>query len=76
MMQLEKIFEVMEGSFEQKVAFAANTLEGEVKYWWKEAKRFLEASGTQITWESFQTTFFDTYFLNVLRMKRKIIYLT
>lgn len=51
-MQIEKL----------KVALAVYMLEGETKHWWKSVERYRQSIGTPITWEIFQTTFYDKYF--------------
>ena len=44
-MQLEKIFEVLECITEQKVPLATYMLKGEAEYWWKGVRRILESRG-------------------------------
>lgn len=69
---IEKIFGVMECSSEQKIALAVFKLESEVKYWWRGAKRLLESQGVEITWEVFQSTFFEKYFPESARNRKKL----
>ena len=75
-MQLEKIFGVIECTTEQRVSLATYMLEGEAEYWWKGAKRLLESKGLQITWETFIETFFDKYFPETLKIKKETEFLT
>ena len=76
-MQLEKIFGVLECTMEQQVSLATYMLlEGEVEYWWKGARRLLESRSLQITWETFIEAFFDKYFHETLRNQKEAKFLT
>lgn len=46
-------------------------LEGEAEYWWRGAERLLGSKGIEVTWEVFQTTFFDKYFHDSVKNERE-----
>ena len=75
-MQLEKIFGVLNCSSEQKVLLAAYMLEGEAEYWWKGAKRLLEMKELPLTWVVFVETFYDKYFPENIKNKKEAEFLT
>ena len=70
-MQLKKIFAVMGCTDSQKVVFATYMLEGEMEHWWRGAKSLLESGETEIMWEVLLTTFFDKYFSDSVKNKKK-----
>lgn len=61
----------MQRTSNQKVALAVYKLEGEVENWWKGAKRLLDSKGVEVTWEVFQTTFFDKYFSDSVKNEKE-----
>jgi hypothetical protein len=63
-MRVEKIFEALGCSKEQKVVMVVFKLEGEAKHWWKMTKAGLEAKGKPLTWTNFLEAFYEKYFPN------------
>ncbi|XP_011625089.1 uncharacterized protein LOC105421006 [Amborella trichopoda] len=60
--QMEKIFEVLPCSDEQKVRLGAFMLEGDAEHWWGSIKQSWERSETEVTWENFLEAFNEKYF--------------
>ncbi|XP_043687612.1 uncharacterized protein LOC122638830 [Telopea speciosissima] len=64
--ELEKNFELLQCSDEQKVACATYMLQGEADLWWQTTKRVLEG----VTWAQFLELFREKYFpITVQRAK-------
>ena len=56
--KLEKMFEVLKCTNQQKVELAVYMLEGEADDWWNGAKEVLLRRGGPVTWELFVRTFY------------------
>ena len=59
---MEMVFSVLDCTNRQKVAFATYMLEADVEFWWTGARRLLEGSQTEITWDVFKDAFYQKYF--------------
>ena len=59
--QIAKIFTVLRCSSEEQVDLATYMLTGEAYEWWQITRPLLVAGGS-LTWERFQTAFFEQYF--------------
>uniref|UniRef100_A0A2N9III7 Reverse transcriptase n=1 Tax=Fagus sylvatica TaxID=28930 RepID=A0A2N9III7_FAGSY len=72
--KLEKIFEFLGCTDEQKVKFATYMLEGPAEFWWKSEKRLLLGGRTEIeapiTWKKFVESFYEHYFTKTFRAKQ------
>ena len=55
---MEKIFLALMCIEYQKVVFATYMFKGDVEFWWTGARRLLESSQTDITWEVFKDAFY------------------
>ena len=55
---MEKVFSILACTDQQKVAFATYMLEADTKFWWNGAKRLLEESQVDMTWEMFKEAFY------------------
>lgn len=52
--------------------FGTHMLAEEAEYRWDNARRRLEDTDTEITWENFKTKFLEKYFLVDVRTKKEI----
>ncbi|WVY95345.1 hypothetical protein V8G54_034433 [Vigna mungo] len=59
---LEKIFEAIECTEEQKLVFATYMLAGEAEYWWRGMRRGMDAREEVATWVDFRARFLERYF--------------
>ena len=55
---MEKVFSILACTDQQKVAFATYMLEADTEFWWNGAKRLLEESQVDMTWEMFKEAFY------------------
>ncbi|RVW78155.1 hypothetical protein CK203_049707 [Vitis vinifera] len=60
-MKIEKFFDVIDYSEEQKASYAAFMLDKEANHWWRMTKRLLEDQGP-IVWSQFREAFYKKYF--------------
>ena len=65
-LKIEKLFEVIDCSEEQKASYATFVLDKEVDHWWRIAKRLLKDQGP-ITWRRFREAFYKKYFPDSVR---------
>ena len=65
---IEKIFSVLACTEYQKVAFATYMLEVNAEFWWTRARRLLEGSQIDITWEMFKKAFYHKNFPTSVRI--------
>ncbi|MDV3201234.1 MAG: hypothetical protein Q8877_03555 [Sweet potato little leaf phytoplasma] len=73
--ELEKIFQTIPCTEEQKVTYAAYMLVGEAENWWKYTRQALEHEGRLISWEIFIEKFFEKYFPEDVRNRKEIEFL-
>ncbi len=77
--KLEKIFEFLGCTDEQKVKFATYMLEGLAEFWWKSEKRLLLGGRTKIeapiTWDKFVESFYEHYFTKTFRAKQAKLFM-
>ncbi|XP_043694196.1 uncharacterized protein LOC122644893 [Telopea speciosissima] len=66
--ELEKNFELLQCSDEQKVACSTYILQGEADLWWQTTKRILE--GQLVTWAQFLELFREKYFPITVRQAK------
>ena len=71
-MRVEKIFQALGCSEEQKVVIAIFKLEGEAEHWWKMTKTGLEAKGKPLTWTNFLEAFYEKYFPDSVRDQKEL----
>ncbi|XP_059597457.1 uncharacterized protein LOC132254850 [Vitis vinifera] len=60
-MKIEKFFDVIDCSEEQKASYAAFMLDKEADHWWRMTKRLLEDQ-RPIVWSQFREAFYKKYF--------------
>nr|CAN81227.1 hypothetical protein VITISV_038888 [Vitis vinifera] len=68
-MKIEKFFEVIDCSVEQKASYAAYMLDKEANHWWRMTKRLLEDQGP-IVWSQFREAFYKKYFPDSVRQQK------
>ena len=75
--KVEKIFEVLPCTENQKVSFAAFMLEGEANHWWSMMKRIHDGVDGAVTWAEFRKLFYEKYFPSNVRkaMEREFLLL-
>ena len=70
---MEKCFELVLVSVEQKTKFVSHYLKNEATYWWESVKNM---EGTvEITWERFKELFLEKYFLRFLQDQMELNFL-
>ena len=65
-MKIEKFFDVIHCSEEQKTSYATFMLDKEEDHWWCMTKRILENQGP-IVWSQFRVAFYKKYFPDNVR---------
>ncbi|RVW60597.1 hypothetical protein CK203_055515 [Vitis vinifera] len=70
-MKIEKFFDVIDCSEEQKVSYAAFMLDKEADHWWRMTKRLLEDQ-EPIVWSQFREAFYKKYFPDSIRQQKLI----
>ena len=65
-LKMEKFFDVIDRSEEQKASYAVFMLDKEANHWWLMTKRLLEDQGP-ITWRQFREAFYKKYFPDNVR---------
>eukprot|EP00261_Vitis_vinifera_P016314 XP_010645156.1 PREDICTED: uncharacterized protein LOC104877802 [Vitis vinifera] len=68
-MKIEKFFNVIDCSEEQKASYAAFMLDKEADHWWHMTKRLLEDQGP-IVWSQFRKAFYKKYFPDSVRRQK------
>ena len=68
-MKIEKFFDVIDCSEEQKASYAAFMLDKEADHWWRMTKRLLEDHGP-IVWSQFREAFYKKYFPDSVRQQK------
>ncbi|PNX56846.1 cellular nucleic acid-binding protein, partial [Trifolium pratense] len=69
---VERIFNAMKCSEEQKVVLGTYVLHEEAGYWWKNAYQRMGAGTVVITWENFKREFLVKYFPAYVRNRKAI----
>ncbi|XP_027186819.1 uncharacterized protein [Cicer arietinum] len=62
LLEIEKIFEILHCPDNAKVEYATYLMIGEAEYWWRGAKKMMEANHEELTWEAFKNKFLEKYF--------------
>ncbi|XP_050908122.1 uncharacterized protein LOC127121719 [Lathyrus oleraceus] len=68
---MERIFQVVHCSEENKVVFASHMMKGPAVRWWESASTLMTNQGVPRDWENFKTTFLDKYFPISLRTRKE-----
>ena len=68
-MKIEKFFDVIDCSKEQKASYATFMLDKEADHWWHMTKRLLENQGL-IVWSQFREAFYKKYFTDSIRRQK------
>ena len=71
--EMEKSFEILQITEEQKTVFATYILKGEANFWW-ESKKNLEGDDV-VTWERFSKLFLDKYFPKYMENQMELKFL-
>ena len=74
-MKIEKIFEVLTCTNNQKATYATYMLVGEAEHWWRGARALLCAQRVQLTWDDFKATFLEKYFPKNVRIQKEVEFL-
>jgi len=69
--ELNKIFEIVSCTDEQKVSFAAFMLKGAANNWWNLARASVMVKGNAMNWEHFQEVFLVGYFIECIRQQKE-----
>ncbi|XP_050876973.1 uncharacterized protein LOC127080716 [Lathyrus oleraceus] len=68
---MERIFQIVHCSEENKVMFASHMMKGPVVKWWESASTLMTNQGVPRDWEHFKTTLLDKYFPSSLRTHKE-----
>ena len=68
-MKIEKLFDVVHCSEEQKASYVAFLLDNKANHYWRITRRLLEEQG-RITWRRFREAFYTKYFLDSVRRQK------
>ena len=68
-LKIEKFFDVIDCSEEQKTSYATFMLDKKANYWWHMTKRLLE-NQRLIVWRQFKVAFYKKYFPNSVRRQK------
>ncbi|XP_028116368.1 uncharacterized protein LOC114314113 [Camellia sinensis] len=74
-LEMEKIFDVLGCSANQKVAFAAFRFKGQAEHWWHMVKRQYESRETELEWSKFLELFNEKYFPKAVRRQKQVDFL-
>ncbi|XP_043710223.1 uncharacterized protein LOC122659140 [Telopea speciosissima] len=69
--QMEKIFDFLGCTGEQRIACGGFQLEGDAEAWWKSTRPNLMALHPNLTWDQFKTAFYENYFPRNFREKKE-----
>lgn len=68
---IERTFQIVHCSEEDKVVFASHMLKGPAIRWWESASTLMTNQGVQRDWEHFKIYFLDKYFPSTLRTQKE-----
>ncbi|XP_058783906.1 uncharacterized protein LOC131658653 [Vicia villosa] len=68
---MERIFQAIQCTEEEKVIFAAQKLKGPAGRWWDTASTRFTSQGIPKDWEHFKTAFLEKYFPNSIRAQKE-----
>ncbi|RVX13137.1 hypothetical protein CK203_018085 [Vitis vinifera] len=71
-MKIEKLFDVIDCSEEQKASYATFMLDKEADHWWCMTKRLLEYQRS-IVWSQFKEAFYKKYFLDSVLTTKEVV---
>src|SRR4051812_45405304 len=71
MREIEKIFQVVRCTDEQKVQFGTHMLTKEADVWWSNTVRRFEIEGIEVTWTLFHDAFLETIFQKMCVERKK-----
>lgn len=69
---MERIFHVTSCNEEEKVTFTTHMLKGPTIKWWTSLSSCMATQGILKHWEHFKEVFFDKYFPDSLKAKKKL----
>jgi len=75
LMEVERIFQVMECTEPQMVRFGTHIMADEADDWWVSTRPILENGGEEVTWAVFKREFLNRYFPEDVRGKKEIEFL-
>jgi hypothetical protein len=68
---MERVFQIMHCSEENKVVFSSHMMKGSAVRWWESASTLMTNQGIPRDWEHFKTVFLDKYFPSSLRTQKE-----
>ncbi|XP_050916052.1 uncharacterized protein LOC127131158 [Lathyrus oleraceus] len=68
---MERIFQIVHCSEENKVVFVSHMMKGPTVRWWESASTLMTNQGAPRDWEHFKTSFLDKYFPRSLRTQKE-----
>ncbi|XP_050877001.1 uncharacterized protein LOC127080742 [Lathyrus oleraceus] len=68
---MERIFQIVHCSEENKFVFAPHMMKGPAVRWWESDLTLMTNQGVRRDWEHFKTTFLDKYFPSSLRTQKE-----
>ncbi|XP_050920554.1 uncharacterized protein LOC127138206 [Lathyrus oleraceus] len=68
---MERIFQIVHCSEENKVVFVSHMMKGPTVRWWESASTLITNQGVLEDWEHFKTIFMDKYFPSSLRTQKE-----
>jgi len=72
---MERIFDAMMCTAENRLAFAVYMLTREAEHWWINMKSIMKDREESITWEAFRGKFVSEYFPNNVRYAKEVEFL-
>ncbi|XP_020219782.1 uncharacterized protein LOC109802798 [Cajanus cajan] len=75
LMEIEKIFNVMECPLTQKVRLATFMLTADAHFWWEGALQRMIDGGVQLNWDNFKRVFLEKYFPDDVRSQKEVEFL-
>uniref|UniRef100_A0A151UFW2 CCHC-type domain-containing protein n=1 Tax=Cajanus cajan TaxID=3821 RepID=A0A151UFW2_CAJCA len=73
--KIEKIFNVMDCPFTQKVKLATFMLTADAHFWWEGALRRMIDGGVHLNWDNFKKVFLEKYFPDDVRSRKEMEFL-
>ncbi|XP_028063315.1 uncharacterized protein LOC114266587 [Camellia sinensis] len=74
-LEMEKIFDVLGCSADQKVAFVAFRFKGQAEHWWRIVKRQYEGREIELVWSKFLELFNEKYFSETVQRQKQVDFL-
>nr|KYP67766.1 hypothetical protein KK1_024118 [Cajanus cajan] len=75
LIEIEKIFNVMDCPLAQKVKLATFMLTADAHFWWEGALQRMIDGGVHLNWDNFKRVFLDKYFPDDVRSRKEMEFL-